>query len=363
MQNVVNMKFPLSLVLFLLINLHVNSQDADYKSQAQGLFNKSHEEGSYVGASAGFAVDGNIKWTSALGFSNQKTSAAFQTTTLTRIASISKSMTAVAIMQLFEQGKIDLDTPIQKYLPEFPTKKEGAITIRQLLNHSSGIGAYESSKESENQKQYNTFEEAMVIFKNRDLIAIPGTVFNYTTYGYVVLGAIIERVSGLSYETYMKQNIWDKAGMTTTTTIANNQLTEVYHKNSRGKIKQEEPTNLSDRIPGGGVYSNITDLLKFGMAILNHTLLRESTFQMMIEDSGLKNEGNGYGLGWYLYGMNPNHGNVVGHNGAQIGASAWLMLLPAENAVVAVLANTSGALDATFKLTVSLFNIAASSKN
>jgi serine beta-lactamase-like protein LACTB, mitochondrial len=357
------MKFHLSIVIFFLIGLHMNGQEADYKTQAQSLFNKSFQEGNYIGASAGFSVDGDIKWTSALGFSDQKTIAAFQTTTLTRIASISKSMTAIAIMQLFEQGKIELDSPIQKYLPEFPTKKEGAITIRQLLNHSSGISAYESSKESENQKQYDTFEEAMAIFKDRDLVATPGTAFNYTTYGYVVLGAIIEKTSGLSFEDYMKQNIWEKAGMTSTTTIASDQLSTVYHKNSRGKIKQEEPTNLSDRIPGGGVYSNITDLLKFGMAILNHTLINESTFKMMIEDSGLKKEGNGYGLGWYLYGINPNYGNVVGHNGAQIGASTWLMLLPEQNAVVVVLANTSGALDTTFKLTVALFNTAASAKN
>ncbi|MBK8503455.1 MAG: beta-lactamase family protein [Saprospiraceae bacterium] len=126
-------------------------------------------------------------------------------------------------------------------------------------------------------------------------------------------------------------------------------------------MRKTDATNLSDRIPGGGVYSSVSDVLKFGNAILANTLIKAETLQIMVELPDLQYDGNAYGFGWYLYGENPKYGNVFGHNGTQTGASTFLMLLPAEKTVIVVLSNTSGAMQEVTNIAISLFDIAAES--
>ncbi|WP_373550492.1 serine hydrolase domain-containing protein [Haliscomenobacter sp.] len=350
-------------ILFQTISLF--GQEKTFQNKASDLIEGAVKENRTVGIGAGFSVNGVIKWQQGTGYMDVENKAVFDTTTKTRIASITKPMTAIAIMQLYEQGKLKLDEPIQTYLPNFPKKKEGEITIRQLLQHSSGLDGYNGNKEQENKINYPSLTDALALFKERALIATPGQAFNYTTYGYVVLGLIVEKVSGISYESYLQSNIWDKAQMTSTgieyfdKSIPNKAL--IYHADSKGKIKQANQTNLSDRIPGGGVYSTVSDMLKFGDAVLNFSLIKESTFKMMVENPNLKTQGNGYGFGWYLYGENPNYGQVYGHNGTQTGASTFLMLLPKQKTTIVVLSNTSGAIQSVSDITIKLFDIAAQS--
>lgn len=358
--------------IFLLIALLLQLSSAyaqvqPYEIKANDLIMGAVNDNQTVGIVAGFSVNRNILWQNGAGFSDLKNKVAMDTSTTTRIASIAKPMTAVAIMQLYEQGKLALDEPIQTYLPSFPRKKEGDISIRQLLQHSAGVDDYKNNKEQENKTNYPSLTDAVSLFKDRNLVATPGQAFNYTTYGYVVLGLIIEKVSGMSYESYMQVNIWDKAQMTNTGVeyfgqgVQNKSL--IYHKNSRGRTSETDPTNLSDRIPGGGFYSTVSDMLRFGDAVLSNRLIKASTFEMMIENSNLKKEGNGYGMGWYLYGENPNYGDVYGHNGAQTGASTFLMLLPDLQTTIVVLANTSGAMQSVSNITIQLFDIANEAKN
>ncbi len=357
-----------NLILFGLL-LHATillGQEKSFHNKADDLIESAIIEHHSIGIAAGFSINGDIKWQQGAGYMDLENNTVFQTTTKTRIASIAKPMTAIAIMQLYEQGKLKLDEPIQTYLPTFPKKKEGDITIRHLLQHSSGIGGYKNNKEQENNINYPNLTDAVSLFKDRDLISIPGQAFNYTSYGYVVLGLIIEKVSGMSYESFLQSYIWDKAQMTNTgieyydIDIPNKSM--IYHKDSKGKIKKAKQNNLSDRIPGGGIYSSLNDLLKFGDAILHFSLIKESTFKMMVEDPNIKTQGNGYGFGLYLYGENPNYGNVYGHNGTQTGASTFMMLLPKQQTTIVVLSNTSGAMQIVSDITIKLFDIAAQSK-
>ena len=366
------MKIALFLLLFCCQLIPSIAQDGNpskesFTNKADALLVKAVQAGECIGIAAGFSIEGATKWQGGAGHKDLEHRLDFDTQTLTRIASITKPMTAIAIMQLYEQGKIELDKPIQEYLPDFPVKKEGAITIRHLLTHSSGIDDYKSDKEQENKKNYPTLADAVKVFKDRELIAEPGTAFHYSTYGYVVLGLLLEKVSGMRYEAYLKKNIWDKSGMSHTgieysdTSYSNKSL--LYHRNSKGKIKEADPTNLSDRIPGGGVYSCVADMLQFGDAVLNYSLIKESTLKMMLENPDLKTQGNGYGFGWYLYGENPKYGNVFGHNGTQTGASTFLMLLPEQKTTIVVLSNTSGAMQAVSNITIQLFDVAAEANN
>lgn len=342
-------------------------QDTSFRSNANTLIQAAVSEGQTVGIAAGFSMDGEIRWCAGAGHSDLANGLAFDTTTTTRIASITKAMTAVAIMQLVEQGRLDLDVPVQTYLPDFPKKKKGDITLRQLLRHTAGVGGYKNNREQENTTHYASLADAVALFKDRDLMAPPGEAFHYSTYGYVLLGHVIEKVSGMPYGDYLKTYIWDPAGMASTGIEPGGQRmrngSQLYHKDAKERITPAERTNLSDRVPGGGVYSTAGDLLRFGDAVLDERLITGATFRMMLEDPKLKTGGNGYGLGWYLYGENPLHGNVVGHNGAQTGASTFLMLLPDRKTTVVVLSNTSGAMRTVTDITIKLFDVAASARD
>jgi CubicO group peptidase (beta-lactamase class C family) len=334
---------------------------------ATDLLNSVIEQGKFVGVVAGFSVDGAIVWSAAAGEANIELEQKMMTSTEMRPASIAKPMTAVAIMQLCEQGKMGLDLPIQVYLPEFPKHQEGDITVRHLLNHTSGIGAYKGN-ESESNKQFESLLDAVAVFKDRPLLFEPGTEYRYTTYGYVVLGLMIERVSGLSYQEFMQKNIWDKIDMNETSIEDRSQDSDsrsnLYYKNRKGKIQSAKVNHLSNRIPGGGLESTVEDILKFGNAMLNSTIVSQKSLDMMWETPKIQNHGNPYGLGWTLYGENPKYGQVFGHSGGQTGSAAQLFILPEINTVIAVMANTSGAgvWEEVFRIGVQLFDVAAGIK-
>lgn len=346
-------------ILILLLAL-TNIKSQNYKVEAEQLIQTAVNKGQMVGLSAGFAKGGQILWESAAGFSDQKNKIPFEIGTLTRIASVTKPMTAIAVMQLVEQGKVSLDDSFHKHFPDYPKDDKGTFTIRQLLQHSAGLGAYTNNKERENKINYESLADATIIFKDRPLLFKPGSDFAYTSYGYTLLGMIIEKASGMSLEAYMKKYIWSVAGMDQTLMFDKSLSsgTSVYHKNHKGKIKAAQETNLSDRLPAGGVYSAITDMLKFGNAVLDGSLIRKESLAALFEDSGLKKTGNPYGMGWHFYGNNPELGPIYGHTGAQTGSSAFLMILPETEVVSMVMSNTSGALQEVSNLTVKLFQLA-----
>lgn len=360
------------LVCFVILTAKLTAQNTvilnqDGKIKADQLLEKSIKEKIFTGVTAGISINGKREWMAAKGYSNVATKKAMDIKTITRTASIAKSMTAVAVMQLFEQGLIDLDAPIQTYIPDFPKKTAGDITTRQLLYQTSGIAGYASGKEAQTTKNYESLTDAVEVFKNRDLLHQPGSAFYYSTYNYVTLGLIIEKVSGLTYEAYMTKNIWEKAGMSNTgvekyqSQYANK--SSLYHRNKKGKIKfANKENNLSNRIPGGGFYSCVEDMLRFGEAIINHELISEETFQMMIQKSAVEKAGNPYGLGWFMYGGKENHRDCIGHSGEQTGVSAQLMILPTKNMVVAVMSNTSGSWEKAIQLSVQLIQLAKEKK-
>lgn len=335
------------LLLFLFIPSILAAQ-ADFnalKTFGDSILENHILEKNCVAISAAISKDGEVVYKGGDGYSDVTHKKVFISTTKTRIASIIKPMTAIAIMQLVEQNKIDLDEEIQLYVPQFPIKIEGSITVRQLLSHTAGIPSYNGMKEIDNKINYPTLSDAVAIFANRDLVSIPGTEYHYTSYGYTLLGLIIEKVSGISYEEYMQEYIWNKAGMENTgievsgVSYPNKSL--LYKKNKDLTFSKLKPTNLSDRIPGGGVYSTVEDVLKFGNAVLNNTLIKESTLEQMIVDPEKTIDKSNYGLGWYVYKEKQDIEYAFGHTGAQSGASGQLIILPEEKIVIVVLSNTS----------------------
>lgn len=335
---------PILFFLALTFTLSLVAQESDKTAQLK--LEQFIEKNQAVGASAGFALNGQIVWQSAAGYADQKNNIMFETNTKLRMGSIAKPMTALAVMQLVEQGKLNLDAPIQTYIPDYPKQHKTQITTRHLLSHTSGMGGYKNTKEQNTTRGYDTLYDALGLFKDRELLFEPGTKYSYTTYGYTVLGVIVEKVSGLSFEEYMEQNIWDKAGMMNTgivkfgVTVEN--ASKIYHrKGGKGKAKVGIDNNLSNRIPGGGFYTTIEDMLKFGNAIINNNIVKRETLDLMRQHHSLEKENNAYGFGWFLYNPKPNEGAIIGHSGAQMGCSSQLLIVPEKKIVTIILSNTS----------------------
>jgi len=343
------MKKNIIFSLFLLLTINAscqNEKSIDFLNKnPDEILKLLNTEHGVVGVSAGYAVNGKVLWLDATGYANKKTNQPFKTDTKVRMASIAKSMTAIAIMQLVEKKSIDLNVPIQTYISDYPKQANTQITIRHLLSHTSGIDGYKNVSEAQTKINYPTLTDAVNIFKHRPLLFEPGTQYSYSTYGYTVLGLIIEKASGLPYDAYMQKNIWDKVGMSNTGVdkykIHKQNSSNLYQRTKRGKTKDSEENNLSNRIPGGGLYTTVEDMIKFGNAVVSNTLVKAETLEVMRQHHSLEKEENGYGFGWFLYNPKPNEGKIIGHNGAQTGCSSQLFIIPEKGIVAVVLSNTS----------------------
>lgn len=166
------------------------------------------------GLSVGF-MKGDFVWAQGYGYSDLENRVPTKPESAYRLASVTKPMTAVAILQLVEKGKINLDAEVQTYVSYFP-KKPWPVTVRQLLGHLGGISHYKNAEQELHIKTRKSTREAIAIFENFDLVAEPGTRYSYTSYGYNLLGAVIEAASGMSYGEYMRQNVWQPLGMSDT---------------------------------------------------------------------------------------------------------------------------------------------------
>jgi len=267
-----------------------------------------------------------------------------------RIASTSKPLAAVAAMQLAERGALDLDAPVQKYAPAFPVKRF-PITTRQVLAHVSGIRNYRPG-EGERTNRYNSLTDALSIFKDDELDHAPGERFTYTTFGYTLLGVIVEGASGRSFEDYMRQQVFTPAGMSRT--VADDVL-EIVPNRARGytprtfavfdgNYRNAILMDSSYKRPGGGWLSTAEDLARFALAVETGRLLKPDTFRQMTQ--GQRTTGGvetGYAYGWYV---NTRAGErregSVWHGGVQPGFTSDLWLVPSKQFAVAIVANLEG---------------------
>ena len=336
-------------------NLNCNDLK-NFNTKADSIINSAIEKNDFLGISTGVYSENCGNWLSTAGFLNKRNQKKPNQFSQFRIASISKPMTAVAILQLYEKGIIDLDKPIQNYLPEFPKKEKGDITVRQLLNHTSGVSNYKSDFESVHFTHYPNSIKALDEFKDRELDFEPGSTFIYTSYGYTLLGAIIEKVTGKSYQNYMQKNIWEPSKMTHTDIEDSNldyeNKSDVYIKmgNTFYRIPQND---LSHNYSGGGVQSTAEDMLKFGKAILDYQLINPKTTELMIHLTDTVSKEKEYTNGWFNW-ITPKYGKVIEHNGKQVGCSSFFRIFIDEKIVVTTLANNMNSREEVRNLSIEL---------
>ena len=296
----------------------------------------------------------------AYGFSDFENSVPASTQSVYRVGSVSKTMTAVIIMSLFERGLLNLDDPIQKYCPNFPEKK-APVTIKQLLSHQSGIRNYSNEhfmEEYYSITRYTTSCDATSVFKNDTLMAVPGSRYLYTSYGYVLLGCLIENITGLTYEEALQKYVLDPAGMRQTTLDYPENLipfrVKPYEKNKDGSLKNAQPVDLSNKFPAGGILSTSADMVRFGNALLSNKLLQKTTLDLMrTEQLTNSRKTTGYGLGWNT----PFNRNEIFHGGASAGATAYIYILNKEKIVISFLTNTENWGDQRLKLAQDIANV------
>ena len=356
-------------IIIVFISIFSLLNDAHSQNPTQEDIKKDIKEIVLSGRSAGIGT-GVLKGDSIIfnhsqGYSNLNTKTPFTEKTITRLASIAKPMTAAAIMQLVEKGQVKLSDPISKFIPTLKNKKLRDATVQNLLEQSAGIKAYKNKKEAHNRTHYPTLLNAANVFMERKLLFDPSTGFRYSSYNYTLLGIVIEKSSGLTYEEYMQENIFDKAGMTSTSIEVVMDYPEgksrIFRRDKPHQFQTVDDNSLSDRIPGGGIQSSVKDVLLFAKAIVNNTLISEESLKTISTDSGYKKEGNPYGMGWFIYGHGDN-GSVIGHSGGQLGCSSFLFVLPEKKIASVVLANTSG-VDEVIKIANDLFIQAVKENN
>src|SRR6185503_2698047 len=181
------------------------------------------------GLAIAIAIDGEVRWQKAYGLADVENAVPAETSTVFRIASVTKPLTATAALQLVDRGKLDLDAPVQKYARTFPVKG-WPITTRHLLGHLSGIRHYKAA-EAERTNHYDSLAAALEVFEDDPLEHEPGAGFTYTTFGYTLLGVVIEGASGMRYIDYMREHLFEPAGMMHTRA---DDLSAIVPKRARG---------------------------------------------------------------------------------------------------------------------------------
>jgi CubicO group peptidase (beta-lactamase class C family)/tetratricopeptide (TPR) repeat protein len=294
------------------------------------------------GLSVGF-MKGDSIWITGFGYSDLENKVPAKPESSYRLASITKTITAIAVLQLVEAGKIDLDAEVQTYVPYFP-KKKWPVTVRLLLGHIGGISHYKNYDVEGHIKVHKNTKEALAIFQDFDLIAEPGTKYNYSSYGFNLLGAVIEGASGQSYRDYIKKHIFDPLGMENSrmddpVDLISNRVSG--YRLIKGEVKNSEFVDVSSRFAGGGTRSTVVDLLRYAKGIIEGKLLKSQTWKLLFM-SMATNEGRftGYGMGW---GVRPWRGHFqVSHSGSQPETRTYILIFPTENFSIAVASNLEG---------------------
>jgi len=302
------------------------------------------------GLSIAVAVDGVVRWANGYGMADLENSVPARATTSYRLASVSKPITATAVMQLVEAGKLDLDAPIQRYAPAFP-QKPWPITARQLLSHLSGIRHYEEENEQATTKHYPTLVAALDMFKNDPLRHQPGTQYLYSTFGYTLLGVALEAAAGMPYADYVRTHVFLPAGMQT---IRVDEVAAIiphraqgYLKLPGGRLVNSALSDTSFKVPGGGLCGTVLDLARFAIAFQAGKLVRPATVEQMCTPHPVSlrraraGDDIGYGMGWDI--VIHDGERQPFHAGNQQRVTNLLFTRPHRRVVVAMMSNLEDA--------------------
>lgn len=294
------------------------------------------------GLSIGFYL-GETEWARGFGYVDLENKVSATALSSYRLASNTKSMVAVAILQLAEQGKLSLDDNVRKYVPYF-SRKKWPITIKQVLGHLGGISHYKNYDVEGHIKVHKDTRESMDIFDDFDLVSEPGTEYHYSSYGYNLLGAVVEAAAKQPFGEYMQEHLWDPLRMQETYMDEPQKLIPNRVEGYRlefGTVKNSEFVDISSRFAAGGTRSTVLDLLKYARGLEEYKVISQESTDLM-ETSMVTSDGHytDYGMGWRI---SPVNGHFLAyHTGGQPETRTLLLRFPTQHMAVALAYNLEG---------------------
>jgi D-alanyl-D-alanine carboxypeptidase len=259
-----------------------------------------------------------------------------------RIGSMNKMFTAVSILQLVQAGKIQLTDPLVKYLPDYPNKELASkVTIHQLLTHTGGTGDFFGPEFDAHRLELRTLQDYVNLYGKRGVAFEPGSKWEYSNYGFLLLGVVIEKVSGESYYDYVREQVYEPAGMKATASLPEDQAVPNrsvgYMTGDDGKLQPNTDTLPYRGTSAGGGYSTVSDLLSFANAVVKHKLLDAHYTELLTTGKVAARGPDKYAYGF----MDRTVGGVrsFGHGGGAPGMNGELDIYPQSGYVVAALAN------------------------
>lgn len=334
----------LALLLLVATLCFAQSLSPELEERVDRLVSTEMSSRGIPGISVAIGVGDAPIWSRGYGFADLENFVPATERSRYRLASISKPITAVALLELVEAGKASLDDDVRRYVPEF-TEKQWPVTLRELLSHLGGVRGYVGT-ESATTVHYANVRDGLAIFAADPLAHQPGSKYLYSSYGFNLAGAAAEVIAGKPFRQLLRDSVFEPAGMAGTRdddsfAIIPNRV-RGYRRTKAGAVENCELADTSSKVPGGGLISTAGDVARFGRAVMDGKLLRPET-RMLMWTPNRTNDGKSvsYGLGWTVVTFEGQP--RFSHGGGQSGTSTFLDVLPERRIVVAVLCNLEGA--------------------
>jgi len=345
-------KIVMGVVIVLTSCIRVFSQADQVDKYVKDEMQKNH----IPGMSVAVVSQGKVIFSQQYGMANVELSVPVNSNSPFKIASLTKPITAIAVMMLVEETKISLDSMLSHYLPELPSQWS-SVTVRQALSHTSGIPDYFESPDWSWRNSWRmdfTHEEFINMASKASMTFKPGTSMKYSNSGFYLLGMLIEKVSGSSYQEYLDQHIFKPLQMNATRRdtsegIVSNRVSGYTFTN--GSLKNAEYTSDTWAFSEGGIITTALDLSKLDSALYTNKILKRSTIEQMWTPTRLNNGKRGvigdngagkpnyYGLGWFISDYH-NH-KLVLHGGEKPGYTSNYFRFTDDNLTIIVLSNLS----------------------
>ena len=334
---------------YILIFLFILAVGGKYNSgnspdnRAERMIQRFMKSNKIPGLSVTVGRKGEIVWSKGFGLADIEQNIPATPKTRFRIGSVSKTVPSAAVGRLLDQGKLDLDAPIQKYVHTFPVKK-WPITTRQTMGHLAGIRHYRGQEMLSN-IFYPDVASGLEIFNDDTLLHEPGSKFRYSSYGWNLVSAVVEGASGIGFLAYMEDSVFTSLGLETLMAEHRDStlspIASFYHIKNGTPILAPKVDN-SYKWAGGGYVGTSTDMVNFIHGLNHSTFISDNSLMELQKPLHLNNgKSTNYGLGWVTQ-KDFWRNKIVGHSGGSTGGRAMLIHYPEEDVTVAILVNSGG---------------------
>ena len=305
------------------------------------------------GLSVAVALGGETVWAEGFGWADIEAPAPVTPRTRFRLGSVSKTMTAAAVALLHERGRVDLDVPVQHYVPAYP-QKQWTITTRQLMGDVAGVHFIRGdNNDSMPARDCASLDEAVTIFAGEPLLFEPGTRYRFSTNGWILLSAVVEAAAGEPFPAFMTREVFKPLGMNSTIAEAKEKVSDTTSfyfpkANLRTTLGVEEASRRhTSCLFGAGAYlSTPSDMVRFGSAMLRPGLLKADTIALLQAPLRLESGAStDFALGWKVERVQlaGTAARMVAHRANPMGGTAALLMFPDHRLVIAAASNVSNA--------------------